>query len=152
MKLVWWWHLLQCVEMKQYGFHLVCHPHSSLCRDPNSGPSTPNGFELMLQTTWLRSLLLSMFPQQIFSLANSVPEPNINFCFCTMSIFILRSATVQFNNILSFNQSTGLSITTTYGPFEGQTCNNICFLFTFTWLVKGLPGVSCDIISHYNHR
>ena len=47
-------YLLPFVETKQYGFHLVCHPHSSLCRDSNLGPSTPNGFKLTLKTTWLR--------------------------------------------------------------------------------------------------
>ena len=30
---------------QQYIFHLVRHPHSSLWRDSNSGPSTPNNFK-----------------------------------------------------------------------------------------------------------
>ena len=34
---------LPFVETKLYGFHLVCHSHSSLCQ--NLGPSTPNGFD-----------------------------------------------------------------------------------------------------------
>ena len=46
-------YLLPCVETKQYSFHLVCHPHSSFCREINSGPTTPNGFEL---TLWIARL------------------------------------------------------------------------------------------------
>ena len=52
-RLVWGLYLLPSVEMKQYGFLLVPHPHSSLHWDSNSGPSIPNGSKLMLKTTRL---------------------------------------------------------------------------------------------------